>query len=75
MHPNTKRRRIVPRRRVPLWVEELLEKHMPPRGTDPEGRAAFDAWRRGASVAGLPPIESVEGQELIQRCRSTNLRG
>jgi hypothetical protein len=71
----TKRRKIVPRRRVPLWVEELLEKRMPPRGTDPEGCAAFDAWRHGAAITGLPPIDSLEGQELIKRCRSTNLRG
>jgi hypothetical protein len=71
----TKRHKIAPRRRVPLWIEELLEKRMPPRGTDHEGCAAFDALRRGAVIAGLPPIESAEGQELIKRCRSTNLRG
>ena len=75
MHPNTKRRKRPLLRRVPLWIEEFVEKWMPPRGSDPEGRAAFAAWKRGAAVAGLPPIASPEGQELIQRCRSTNLRG
>jgi hypothetical protein len=36
-------RRIVPRRRVALWVEEFVEKWMLPRGSDSEGCASFDA--------------------------------
>jgi hypothetical protein len=70
-----KRKKVAPHRRIPLWVAELVEKRMPPRGTDPEGQAAFAAGRQGAAAAGLPPSASAEGQELVKRCRATNLRG
>ena len=75
MHPDTKRRRRPLIRRAPLWIAEFAEQAMPPRGSDPEGRAAFAAWKRGAAVAGLPLAGSAEGQELLRQCRSTNLRG
>jgi hypothetical protein len=63
MHPNTKRRRIVPHRRLG-WVAPMLEERRPPG--DYADWQEFVRWQEGRlAVPGLPDPGSPEGERLL----------